>query len=127
MIYDSEGKSLPLKEAYGEFYNAALDVTKKCRYTTEVRSLLRTLNKYGFKPLKVDDDEEFLTTLTQEEATIAITNVDYSQLLVEHTNGKQAWIMIVLGNDPGELVCDYHVNPELDKATEEHYNRWEGK
>lgn len=119
-------KSPSLKEAYKDSYEKMLDWSKKSKYFKETISLLRTLNKHGFDPVKVDDGEEIIATPTQTEAAVAINNVEEAFLFVKkRSTNKVLGLFIVLGNDPGELVADCHVDIELDKATKEHNNRWE--
>jgi hypothetical protein len=117
-----------MKQAYGKSYSKLMEYAKTSRYFKEVKSLLRTLNKYGFTPHSVDDTEELIATPTQTEAAIAVCNVDEARLFVtkESDNGtkKMFGLFLVLGNDDGEVVCDCSVDDDLDKATTEHYNRW---
>jgi len=114
-----------MKEAYGKSYTKLMDYAKTSRFYKETVSLLRTLNKHGFDPIEVDDGEELMLTPTPTEAATAICNVDEARLYVKkRSTGKELGLYIVLGNDPGELVADYHVDNDLDEATKEHYNRW---
>lgn len=52
--------------------------------------------------------------------------------------GSGPWLFLVLGNSPGEIVCDYGVksgdkeavkafNEAVDKVTNAHYLAWEGR
>jgi hypothetical protein len=36
-------------------------------------------------------------------------------------------LYLVLGNSPGELVCDHSEHPLLDEVTRAHYAEWDGK
>lgn len=118
-------KAVTMKEAYGEGFARLVEFAKTTRYYKEIKSLLRTLAKHGFDPVEVDDGEEYILTPTQVEAAVAIANVDEARLYVKkRSTGKELGLYLVLGNDPGELVCDYHVDNDLDEATDEHYERW---
>jgi hypothetical protein len=122
--------AMSMKDAYGAAYEKMLKWPEEnCRYYKEVRSLLHRLVCSGFKLIMVDDGEEFIKVEgtmaeTKMEAAAAICNVGEAQLLVENPEGEKKWIMLVLGNDPGELVADCHVDPDLDRITEEHYEKW---
>jgi hypothetical protein len=97
----------------------------------EVLGLIRTLERHGCVIVSGDNGEY---RFKREDSTLAkfiedLIACDEAHLHVTLPNGKRAWLYLVLGNSPGELVCDYSC-PEgyevLDKATEEHYTRWEG-
>lgn len=118
-------KAVSMKEAYGKGFTRLVKFAKTTRYYKEIKSLLRTLNKHGFDPVEVDDGEEYILTPTQLEAAVVIANVDEARLYVKkRSTEKEFGLYIVLGNDPGELVADYHVDNDLDTATDEHYERW---
>lgn len=98
----------------------------------EVRSLLNRLIAAGCKIRSVDNGEE--TTKFKEPVDLnhvirELTACDSTRLYVTTPDAPSLirWLYIVLGNDPGELVSDYVVDPVLDAVTEAHYNEWEGK
>jgi len=93
-------------------------------YATEIRSLMRTLNKHGFTPVSVFDGEETEKVKNQSEAVDVILSVDDSSLYVKNAAGKTVKLYIVLGNDPGEAVCDHSDFDPLTVAMTEHYDRW---
>ena len=99
-------------------------VEKVHPYATEIRSLMRTLKRHGFAPVSVNDGETYEKVENQSQAVDIILSVDESWLRVKHENGKRATVFIVLGNDPGEAVCDHHDWDPLTVAVSEHYDRW---
>jgi hypothetical protein len=124
-VVDYHGLSISFEEYIGNGYDRVKAFVKKGRYYKELRSLLTTLLKHGFRFIMVDDSEEFVKTTTKDEVSMILGNLDEGQLLVKNKEGKERWIMIVFGNEPGYLVPDYHVDPDLDKAMDEHLKRWE--
>ena len=93
-------------------------------YATEIRSLLMTLNKHGFSPFKVYDRCETEKTSSQKSAAEVILSVDESWLYVKDSSNNKFTVYIVLGNEPGEAVCDSSNYEPLNVATDEHYSRW---
>lgn len=98
-------------------------------WVPETKSLLQTLQKHGLKILSVDNGENqtsFLAVPLDEfiNETIAC---DEAWLKVETPDGKKKTLYLVYGNSPGELVSDYTISPEIDAATSEHYDSWEGR
>ena len=124
-VRDYHKDAVEFEDVYGDCYEKMKAFAKTTRYYKEVRSLLNTLIKHGFKLVMVDDGEEFIRVKNRDEASTAMCNVDDPQLLVENPNGDEKWLMLVYGNEPGYIVSDYHVDPDLDKAVDEHYERWE--
>lgn len=92
----------------------------------EVSSLLRTFKKHGIEPVQCDDGA--VTKLVPGKRNESIEELfacDDVALHVRTPNSpKLRWVYLVYGNSPGELVCDYTVDPALDAATSEHYNKW---
>ncbi len=64
------------------------------------------------------DEADFISELTA---------TDEAELVVKTPEGKARTLYLVLGNNPGELVSDYHVPPVLDSVTEAHGKEWERK
>jgi hypothetical protein len=94
-------------------------------HTAELRSLLRTLTKHGFSPVSVDDGEERCATLTNAAAVDVMDSVDESTLYVRRGDASRTYaLFIVLGNDPGEAVCDHTDYDLLTAAVGEYYDRW---
>ena len=70
-------------------------------------------------PFTPDDVDGFLKELTA---------CDEASLFVKTPNSKKSrWMYLVFGNSPGELVCDYTVDPLLDLVTTAHFAKWEGE
>lgn len=95
----------------------------------ETKSLIETLLKHNLTIVSVDNGEtetNFADVSLAEfiEQTMAC---DEARLYVKTPRGENRWLYLVYGNSPGELVCDYTIAPEVDAATNEHYNKWEGK
>lgn len=94
-------------------------------YTKEIKSFLNSLIAAGFSLHSVDNGEGRETAGTVEMATALIDATDESHLFVAHPNyEKRATIFIVLGNSPGELVCDYTDWPELEVVVSAHYDKF---
>ena len=95
----------------------------------ETKSLIETLQKHGLTIVSVDNGESktnFADTTLDNfiEETMAC---DEANLYVKTPEGKVKTLYLVYGNNPGELVCDYTIAPEIDAATDEHYNAWDGR
>jgi hypothetical protein len=95
----------------------------------ETHGLIQTLLKHGLTVVSVDNGENetnfnevSLDTFVEE--TMAC---DEAHLYVRTPENKSKTLFLVYGNEPGELVADYSVCPEIDAATDEHYKHWEGK
>lgn len=97
-------------------------------YYEEVKSLLGRLLDAGACLNRVYDEEggsEY--TPTTGKALQAILAVDACVLSVRTPEGTRVHLEIILGNDPGELVSDYTVDPFLDRITEEHSEYWSNR
>jgi hypothetical protein len=95
-------------------------------FEPEVRSLLHTLKAHGFTLRKVDNGEA-VTLADDPQFVSEIIACDEAHLYVTAPDGKRATLFLVLGNSPGEVVCDYTATPALDAAVDEHYKRWDGR
>jgi hypothetical protein len=91
----------------------------------EIRSLLRTLRDHGFALDGVHDGDALVPGSTEAGAMEAITSVDMSRLAVRHSNHPgRLWLLLVLGNEPGELVADHADHVILSLAVEAFACRW---
>lgn len=95
-------------------------------YRPEIRSLLRRLKKAGFALVSVNNGEETINIEGETMAVDHIVSVEEAWLNVR-IQDKTLTLFLVLGNDPGEIVCDYHCHDLLEKVTTEHYERWESR
>ena len=91
------------------------------RNRREIKVLAEMLIAAKFKLLMVDEEK----TPDVESVVDAICAVDDSRLYVENPQGKTLGIYIVLGNDLGEAVCDYHVDSYLEEVINSYYDRFE--
>lgn len=105
-------------------------------WTPEVASLIATLKRHKFEIVKGDNGEEgFDFDGNMKNFIENLIACDEAHLYVKcPKTGKVRWIYLVLGNSPGEIASDYSIPVELttdedpmDKATSEHYNRWDGR
>ena len=98
-------------------------------YRPEIRSLLKTLKAHRFVPVSINNGEEIIkaNSMTSRKFLEEIVAVDDVNLVVQNNKGVKCSLWLVYGNDPGEVVCDYTDHPDLEKACEEHYDRWENK
>ncbi|MGB7565954.1 MAG: hypothetical protein WBM08_14535 [Prochlorococcaceae cyanobacterium] len=114
-------------------------MTTRYDWKPPVRSLIRHLNAHNIEPISVDDGEETVQLTKanffprREEATEIITSVDESRLNVMCA-GQAGWLLIILGNEPEELVADYSpgsrrndLGARLAQATTAYSKQWEGK
>lgn len=95
----------------------------------EVRSLIYTLIRNGFTPVSVDNGETE-TRYTEDAVNEFISEAiacDEATLICLSPERKRVGLYLVLGNAPGELVCDYTCHPGLDKVSEEHGKMWFGR
>lgn len=92
-------------------------------YEKEVRSLLKRLTDNKYELEVVDNGEESVKVKSRNDAVEHIMSVDISTLIVRK-NSLRLCLCLILGNDPGELVADYSVDPELDKLVELHSEQW---
>lgn len=98
-------------------------------YERELRSLLDTLaeNEILLKSVHDLEDEMALpetAVRAKNEAIKLIMNLDEAWLFVE-AEGRRKGIYLVLGNSPGELVSDYHIDPTLELVLNIHFANWE--
>jgi hypothetical protein len=95
-------------------------------YAIEASSLIDTLKKHGFVPFQLNNGEERIpaNSLSESELIEELTAVDESKLTVLAESGESCILFIVLGNEPGEMVCDYTSFDKLETAVEEHYDKW---
>jgi len=102
---------------------------KEHPYEKETRSLLKRLQDAGWDldTVDIDEDEpiqiEGMKTESRNTAAEWILAVDESRLYVSKGD-KRKGILIILGNSPGEIVADYHCDPELDQITMDHFDKW---
>lgn len=99
-------------------------------WVPEVSSLLKRLLDAGFKLVAGDNGEcEFQYQSGRHQQFIEeLIACDESRLYVEClSDGKQHWLFLVLGNEPGVLVNDYSCHPDLDDVVDQHYVDWTGQ
>jgi hypothetical protein len=102
-------------------------------WSVPVSSLVNKLQENGYKIYGVNDSEKLITIhpnhsnlVSRKKAVDIIVSVDESTLVVTKDN-KTFGLFIVLGNEPDELVADYHSNDDLERVVEEFSSYWEGK
>lgn len=86
-------------------------------YKSETESLLAALIAAGFKPIACDDGEPTVANLMASDQTTL------SVLAPE--DGRRIGLLLVYGNGPGELVCDYHVHAGLEAVVTAEARKWE--
>lgn len=91
-------------------------------YERETRSLLNRMIEKGFKLIEVYDGEETIPVSTPEEAIKELMATDETYLIANTPDGDRVTLMLIYGNDPGELVANYTCNPLVDALVDEHYN-----
>lgn len=98
--------------------------TRTHPYRREITSLLNTVQSHGLELYAVNDGEEIVRVDGLREALEAILAVDESTLVVATEDRRLLGLYVVLGNGPGEAVCDYSDHPTIDAAVTEHYDRF---
>lgn len=100
-------------------------------YKPETQSLLDDLKAAGFTIRHGsnggDEDEDFKGDIPAADFLDLLTACDDARLYVTAPDGKKLALYLVFGNEPGELVNDYHYHPALDAVVSANADKWEGK
>jgi hypothetical protein len=72
-----------------------------------VRATIEEAEKQGWTLYRVSNGEEVVTPKSHEEALEAAFACDEAHLHFGTTDGQEAWVFIVLGNDGWDVICDY--------------------
>jgi hypothetical protein len=101
-----------------------------------VNSLLFKFQVNGYNLSGVYDGEEtnnvsrYSSETARKCAVEVITSVDVSHVYFNKNNIRTR-LMIVLSNEPEEILADYSIPPELegeiDSIADAFYDQWEGK
>lgn len=103
-------------------------ITTINNWKPEVRSLLKSLTDAGCKLERSHNGEDALLFNNNLAAFVEhLIACDEAHLRVVMPDGERRTLYLVLGNSPGELVCDYGCHDLLDKVTDAHYTKWEGR
>ena len=117
-------------------------------FRPETADLLATLRANGFRIFSGSNGEEFFRfdsfpsesaflaeLLAADEATLRVTRT--AKIPSVKTPGtmvfKQYFLYLVMGNSPGELVCDYGIPADsvdaqaMETATNSHSKKWTGR
>lgn len=100
----------------------------------EVKSLFKALLKVGFQIDDIDNGRDYEEESVEsfkwdgniDNAVKEAVACDEAQVLVS-INCKSYWMLLVLGNSPGELVNDFTCNQELEAVVDAHSNKWFGR
>jgi hypothetical protein len=87
-------------------------------YKSETKSLLAALVAAGFKPIACDDGEPTVANLMASDQTTL-------SVLAPEDGRRILGLLLVYGNGPGELVCDYHVHAGLEAVVTAESRKWE--
>jgi len=116
--------------------NTTTTTSEKIRdYQPEIRSLLRTLRRHGLTPVSIGyADRHLVHDWSNVKIAHEICAHDDYQLVVQTARGSRAYLWLVLGNEPGVIVCDWTIREAegdpvdleevLDRVTDEHERRW---
>jgi hypothetical protein len=107
---------------------------KRTTVTNPDGALLKTLEKHGCTVIAGSDGCERFTRskMTLAQFVENVLGCDEGYLYVNtpefhhFRKGRAASMYLVYGNSPGEIVCDYTDCESLNKATAEHYEKWDG-
>lgn len=80
-----------------------------------VRKLIRMAKEIGFDTVSVYDGEEWYRNISESKALEHVFSVDESHIRFTHENGESFRVLIVLGNDGYDAICDHTMS-----ADEEH-------
>lgn len=97
-------------------------------YELETRSLMETLTQHNFKAIWCSNGESKVRfcDVAYEEFLAHLHACDDATLVVTNGDGRLLSIYLVYGNSYGELPADYSKHPALEKAIEEHSDKWDG-
>lgn len=96
-------------------------------WTPEVTSLCQRMLDAGMTLTKAGNGKDsYKWTGVMDEFVQYLCACDEAYIYYTH-GGKKHSVYLVLGNCPGELVCDYTINPLMDAVCDQHANEWEGK
>ncbi len=112
-------------------HRRALDCPEST-FTVEAADLLRRLTAAGWSPRSVYDGEETIECFGSEATALAtIMSVDSSSLTMNRDTTQSgvryrtiASIMIILGNDRGEIVADYSEAEGIDAIISDFSDHW---
>lgn len=97
----------------------------------ETKSLIKSLTKAGFTVTGGDNGEDRFKN--DDKFLENLLACDEGHIYLTCPKGSKTVLFIVLGNSPGELVCDYGIPRDeddaelLDTVTAAHYSKWEGR
>lgn len=98
---------------------------KERDYAPETKSLVNALLAAGFTIRNVDDGGDNYPFDGSVDALVGhITGVNESTLRVTTPGGVRCSLLLVLGNSPGELVCDYSDIPALEAVCSAEADLW---
>ena len=94
-----------------------------------VEDLLAKLQRQGIKPVAVDNGGGFEACEESIKKALPLaTASDEALITFRDTQGKRCRVLIVLGNEPHELVADYSAHlPALQEAIDEFSDDWIGR
>jgi hypothetical protein len=72
-----------------------------------VRATIEEAEKQGWTLYRVSNGEEIVRTDSHEAALEAAFACDEAHLHFGTSDGQEAWVFIVLGNDGWDVICDY--------------------
>jgi hypothetical protein len=102
-------------------------MTTYYNWAKPIRSYLNIADLNGLTCTAVDNGNGWVTTKTINGAVNEATACDEAQLSFVDPEGKRLWVLMVLGNEPEELICDYTVNDTLERTWETYHAKWRGK
>lgn len=97
-------------------------------YELETRSLMETLAKHNFTAIWCSNGEGKVrfSDVSYDEFLAELHACDEATLIVKSGDGRYLSIYLVYGNSYGELAADWSQHPALDKALDEHSDKWYG-
>lgn len=100
---------------------------KQYNWAIPIKSLLTIAESCGLTCTAVDNGDGWVATATMAAAVREANACDEAQLRFIGSTGKRLWMLIVLGNEPEELICDYTVDETLEMVLEDYTQKWAGK
>jgi hypothetical protein len=94
-------------------------------YGPELRDLFRRMEDNGLVPGHVFDTEEDVVCETWDDVYKAIMATDEGTVYFSEPGVGGHWAFLILGNGPGDLICNYGCCDIMDRISSEHFNKWE--
>jgi len=110
-----------------------MKIDKINNWVPETKDLIKSLEAAGCEIVGGSNGESSFKRSKFQSLTAFLEELlacDEGALYVKTPSCKgdsSRWVYLVLGNDPGELVCDHTVDLVLNRVVAAHYTKWEAR